>query len=111
MKLRITKATADAVAFVFLDVIYYFYMSVIPSNILNAIPFFGIAIVFLALVYWVPTFFIIYHLTRFGIGSRPKFLALVFLVGSVILFSLFIIRASQLDLTVLVQQVGNYIKN
>lgn len=94
----------------FLDVVYYFYMSVIPSNILNSIPFLGIAIVFLALVYWIPAFFLVYHLIRFGIGSRPKFLALIFLVGSVILFSMFIIGASQLDLTALTQQVGNYIK-
>lgn len=86
-------------------------MSIFPANILNSIPFLGIAIVFLALIYWIPAFFIVYHLTRFGIGSRPKFIALVFLVGSVVLFSMFIIGASQLDLTALTQQVGNYIKS
>ena len=85
-------------------------MSIFPANILNSIPFFGIVIVFLALVYWIPTFFVVYHLIRFGIGPRPKFIALVFLIGSVILFSLFIIGASQIDLTALAQQVGNYMK-
>jgi len=32
------------------------------------------------------TFAIVYHLIRFGIGSRPKMIALVFLIGSFILF-------------------------
>ncbi|MEK7217461.1 MAG: hypothetical protein AAB374_01640 [Patescibacteria group bacterium] len=86
-------------------------MNIVPADILNSIPFFGIAIVFISLVYWIPAFFIVYHLTRFGIGSRPKFIALVFLVGSVILFSLFIIGASQFDLSVLAQQAGDYIKS
>lgn len=85
-------------------------MNIVPANILNSIPFLGIAIVFLALLYWVPAFFIVYHLTRFGVGPRPKFIALVFLVGSVLLFSMFIITVSRLDLAVLVQQAGDYIK-
>ena len=32
------------------------------------------------------TFAIVYHLIRFGIGHRPKAVALVFLAGSFILF-------------------------
>ena len=32
------------------------------------------------------TFAIVYHLIRFGIGNRPKAIALVFLAGSFILF-------------------------
>ncbi len=32
------------------------------------------------------TFAIVYHLIRFGIGNRPKIIAIVFLVGSFILF-------------------------
>jgi hypothetical protein len=37
-------------------------------------------------VYWIQAFFIVYHLTRFGIGSRPKIMALAFFIGSILLF-------------------------
>ena len=85
-------------------------MNIVSADTLNSIPFLGIGIVFLTLVYWIPAFFIVYHLTRFGISSRPKFIALLFFIGSVILFSLFIVGVSQLDLSVLAQQAGSYIK-
>ena len=87
------------------NLLYHLYMNIVPADILNSIPFLGLRL------YSYPSLldsgvFIVYHLTRFGIGSRPKFIALVFLVGSVILFSLFIIGASQFDLSVLAQQAG-----
>ena len=63
-------------------------MNIVSADTLNSIPFLGIGIVFLTLVYWIPAFFI----------------------GSVILFSLFIVGVSQLDLSVLAQQAGSYIK-
>ncbi|MBP6974382.1 MAG: hypothetical protein KBB54_00375 [Candidatus Pacebacteria bacterium] len=40
---------------------------------------------FLMLLYWSGTFVILYHLLRFGIGSQPKKIAVVFLAGSLIL--------------------------
>lgn len=47
------------------------------------------------------TFAIVYHLIRFGIGSRPKAIALVFLIGSFILFVAtaisFVAAASELE--------------
>ena len=86
-------------------------MNIVPADILNLIPFGGIAVVFFSLIYWVPSFFIIYHLTRFGIGTRPKLIALIFFIGSIILFSIFIISASRLDLSGLTQQAGSYIKS
>lgn len=48
---------------------------------------FGLILFGLAfLVFWVQAFLIMYHLTRFGIGPRPKFMALLFFIGSIILF-------------------------
>ncbi len=37
------------------------------------------------LVYWMYDFVMLYHLTRFGIGTQPKKLAAVFLLGSIVL--------------------------
>jgi hypothetical protein len=45
------------------------------------------AVILLALfVYWIFNFLILYHLTRFGIGTQPKRFAAIFLLGSVTLF-------------------------
>lgn len=43
--------------------------------------------VILAFYLWY-TFSIIYHLTRFGVGKKPKILALIFFIGSFILFTI-----------------------
>ena len=91
--------------------LYHLDMNIVPVNILNSIPFWGIIVVFFSIVYWVLSFFIIYHLTRFGIGARPKLIALIFFIGSIVLFSIFIISASRLDLNTLFQQAGDYIKS
>lgn len=40
----------------------------------------------LILVFWVFNFIVIYHLIRFGIGTQPKRIAVVFLLGSSVLF-------------------------
>jgi hypothetical protein len=72
-------------------------MTFLPADILSKIPFIGIAVVFISLVYWVPAFFLFYHLTRFGIGTRPKQIAFVFMIGSVVIFSVFMIALSQVD--------------
>ena len=36
-------------------------------------------------VFWIHSFFIEYHLIRFGIGNSPKYLSLVTMVGSFLL--------------------------
>ena len=41
-----------------------------------------VAFAFIMLIFWVISFVIIYHLTRFGIGVQPKRLAAIFLLGS-----------------------------
>lgn len=49
-------------------------------------PFVIIILIVAVVAYLWFTFAIIYHLVRFGIGNRPKIIALVFLAGSFILF-------------------------
>jgi hypothetical protein len=55
------------------------------ASIIDIIPFKTILAGLLFLIYWVQAFFIIYHLIRFGIGPKPKIIALVFFVGSIFL--------------------------
>jgi hypothetical protein len=80
-------------------------MTFLPADILNAIPFVAIAVVFISLVYWVPALFLFYHLVRFGIGTRPKQVAFIFMIGSVILFAVFMFALSRVDFTATVQLV------
>ena len=35
--------------------------------------------------YWISAFFVLYHLIRFGIGTMPKRLSFLFLLGSIVL--------------------------
>ena len=58
------------------------------SLLVSNFPFGGILLGLIFLVYWVQTFLIVYHLTRFGIGPAPKLFAMIFFVGSGILFML-----------------------
>jgi len=50
-------------------------------------------------VYWVFNFVILYHLVRFGIGTQPKRLAMIFLVGSVALFFICTTLFSSIDMS------------
>ena len=43
------------------------------------------------------TFSIVYHLIRFGVGTKPKTTALIFLIGSFLLFTLAIITYLRID--------------
>lgn len=45
-----------------------------------------IAFVGLGLLFWLHSFFILYHFIRFGVGTKPKQAALVFFIGSLGLF-------------------------
>ena len=50
-------------------------------------------------VYWIFAFVMVYHLTRFGIGTQPKRLAGIFLTGSLILSATILIFFIKADLT------------
>ena len=62
------------------------------------IPFLPILLSLGLAVYWINAFFIVYHLTRFGVGPKPKVLALVFFVGSCALFGVAAVLYSRIDL-------------
>jgi hypothetical protein len=55
-------------------------------------------VLFFVLIYWLFNFTILYHLARFGIGVQPKKFAAVFLLGSVVLFSVSVLLFAGLDL-------------
>lgn len=60
------------------------------------------AIVLLAVItYWTTTFIIIYHLTRFGIGTQPKILATIFFFGSAFLSLVSFFLFLNIDLNIL----------
>ena len=54
-----------------------------PPELLSSLP----TILFLLAVvaYWIGAFIILYHLIRFGIGNRPKIIALIFFIGSIVI--------------------------
>ena len=61
-------------------------------------------IVALYLIFWGAVFVILYHLTRFGVGTQPKRFAAVFFIGSVILFGASVILFANLDLASLISK-------
>lgn len=52
-------------------------------------------------------FSIVYHLIRFGIGTKPKILALIFFVGSVLLFSITIDAYNEVDWQYILEKILN----
>lgn len=55
---------------------------------IKGIDIFLIVAILASFIFWLQSFFILYHLIRFGIGTRPKQLALIFFGGSLGLFFL-----------------------
>ncbi|MDO8575299.1 MAG: hypothetical protein Q7R78_01190 [bacterium] len=49
---------------------------------------FFILLIIVFVLYWLLTFTIFYHLIRFGVGTLPKKISIIFLLGSVVLFSI-----------------------
>lgn len=70
-------------------------LSLISPINLPMISFLLFAIVFVA--YFIYCFFIIYHLTRFGVGAEPKAVALIFFIGVIILLPPAAIFFSKMD--------------
>jgi hypothetical protein len=55
-------------------------------------------VLFFLFIYWVFNFIVLYHLTRFGVGTQPKKFAAVFLLGSVVLFVMSALLLNNVDL-------------
>lgn len=67
-------------------------INLIPQ--LSGIPILPILFVFIFCFYWIYSFFIVYHLVRFGIGAKPKIIAFIFMMGSLLLFMGFVYTAT-----------------
>jgi len=52
---------------------------------------------FLILIYWISAFIIFYHLVRFGVGTQPKIISAVFVLGSLVLFFVSTVIFSGID--------------
>jgi hypothetical protein len=58
----------------------------------------NIIIVIIFLGFWLVSFVILYHLSRFGVGVLPKKLSALFLVGALALFGWSIVAFTGLNL-------------
>ena len=71
------------------------------TEFINSFPFASVLVDGFFLLYWVNVFFIVYHLTRFGIGPVPKLFAMLFLLGAIGLFSATMLAYSRVDFAAL----------
>jgi hypothetical protein len=70
----------------------------------------GILLVILSLVvYWTVVFVILYHLVRFGIGTQPKKIALIFLLGAIGLFFLSVSLFAGVNIQTAASESWNFI--
>jgi hypothetical protein len=53
---------------------------------------------FVMIAYWIGAFFILYHLIRFGVGSSPKKLAVLYLAGSLFLSIVMVLLYGQIHI-------------
>ena len=67
----------------------------ILDNYGDLISMIGFLIILIAYLWY--CFAIIYHFLRFGIGTNPKILAMVFFIGSFILFALVLNAYSEVN--------------
>ncbi len=80
-------------------------------NFLSPIIVGVLLIAIILLVYWVSTFITFYHLIRFGIGTQPKEIAFIFLLGSVALFFLSATLFAGIDFQVVGGELGALMGN
>lgn len=66
-----------------------------------------VVIVILLLIYWIFAFIILYHLIRFGVGSMPKLSALIYFIGSLVLFFVVVIAYARVNATGLFDALPN----
>ncbi len=71
---------------------------------------FFIFIATIFLVYWIMTFTIFYHLVRFSVGTLARKIAIVFFLGSVILFSINFLFIASMNYETLIQKLVYLIK-
>ncbi len=80
------------------------------SQIISNVGDFPLLILVVALVaYWVMAYFLLYHLTRFGVGTEPKLVSFVFLLGSIALTIITIIIYVQMGHATLNNSVNQFL--
>lgn len=57
---------------------------------------FEIGLLFGMAIYWTLAFTILYHLIRFGVGTLPKKIAIVFLAGGIVLSTVTVLFFAQM---------------
>jgi hypothetical protein len=62
-------------------------------------PILTIFLTFVIFFYWIWAFIIIYHLVRFGVGINPKIIAMIFFIGSMLLFMITVSAFNQINLS------------
>jgi len=68
------------------------------ANFVSVKLIFATIVLLAVFLYWVFNFVTLYHLARFGIGTQPKKMAAVFLLGSITLFSISVLLFASLDI-------------
>lgn len=81
------------------------------SGFITNFPFLTALVTAFFLLYWTNAFFLVYHLTRFGIGPVPKLFALVFLLGSILLFSLTTLAYGKVDFSKTIETIKTQVKS
>lgn len=77
------------------------------SSIVGDLPLLILVVALVA--YWVLAYFLLYHLTRFGVGTEPKLVSFVFLLGSIALTIITIIIYVQMGHSVLNSSVNQFL--
>jgi len=72
---------------------------------------FYILLVVVFIVYWVFAFSIVYHLTRFGVGTLPKKLATAYLLGTAVLFCWCFLVFAAIDFNILGSKIALLFSN
>ena len=57
------------------------------ASTFSKINYSAVLLVLASAFYWAYVFVTFYHLVRFGVGTRPKIFALIFLAGSAVFFA------------------------
>ncbi len=81
------------------------------NQIFNFLSNFNLKLIILLAIlffYFWYAFSIIYHLIRFGIGTQPKIISLIFFLGSFLMFVLVINSYFRVDLQNIFNPIGGY---
>ncbi len=61
------------------------------------INYFQLIPTFILIIYWIGSFFLVYHLLKYGITNWPKRLATIFLLGSLFMSMISFMLFNQID--------------